>query len=114
MSATIKKVDSNDSPKGDLGQIYLVEGKSMSMRMWREQPADGPDQPMHSRDYEQVGYVIGGKATLKIEGQTITLEKGDSWLVPAGVEHQYVIEEPFTAVEACSPPAREKGRDAAK
>ena len=33
---------------------------------------------------ETVGYVIAGRAELTIEGQTIRLESGDSWLIPAG------------------------------
>ena len=65
-----------------------------------------------SRGYETVGYVISGKAELDLEGQTLTLKAGDSWLVPAGSTHQYTIIEPFTAIEATSPPAEVHGRDA--
>lgn len=36
---------------------------------------------------------------------------GDSWTVPEGASHTYVILEPFTAVEATSPPAEAQGRD---
>jgi hypothetical protein len=34
-------------------------------------------------------------------------------LVPKGAEHSYEILEPFTAVEATSPPAQVHGRDQA-
>jgi quercetin dioxygenase-like cupin family protein len=60
-----------------------------------------------------VGYVIAGRAELTIEQQTIKLEPGDSWLVPADSEHSYRILENFTAVEATSPPAQVRGRDKA-
>ena len=46
-----------------------------------------------------------------IEDKTITLEPGDSWLVPADAEHSYHIIEIFTAVEATAPPAQVHGRD---
>ena len=58
-----------------------------------------------------VGLVLAGKAELTVEGQTVMLETGDSWLVPAGAQHSYRIIEPFTAVEATAPPAGVHGRD---
>jgi mannose-6-phosphate isomerase-like protein (cupin superfamily) len=33
---------------------------------------------------ETVRFVISGSATLDLEGQTLHLKAGDSWLVPAG------------------------------
>ena len=93
-----------------MGQTYLASGKSVAMRLWRdEQPAEHKRQT--ARDYETVGYVISGRAELDLSGQTVKLEPGDSWLVPKGAEHSYKILEAFTAVEATSPPAQAKGRD---
>ena len=57
--------------------------------------------------------MIAGRAELTLEGQTLRLEPGDAWLVPAGAEHAYRILEPFTAVEATAPPAHVHGRDEA-
>jgi quercetin dioxygenase-like cupin family protein len=107
---TVMKVSSEASPTGEMGQVYLASGKRVSMRMWRdEQPSDGKQS--EAREYETVGYVISGRAELTLEGQTLRLEPGDSWLVPAGAEHSYRILEPFTAVEATAPPAQVHGRD---
>jgi quercetin dioxygenase-like cupin family protein len=107
---TVKKVQSATSPKGPQGQVYLASGKHVSMRMWRdEEPTGG--KPATSRDYETVGFVIAGRAELELEGQKLTLEPGDSWLVPAGAKHTYNVIERFTAVEATSPPAQVHGRD---
>lgn len=39
------------------------------------------------------------------------LDPGDSWVVNAGVRHRYRVIEPFTAIEATSPPAHVHGRD---
>ena len=93
-----------------MGQKYLVSGKGVAMRLWEnEQPGEG--KPESRRDYETVGYVISGRAELRLEGQTLILEPGDSWLVPKGASHTYRILESFTAVEATSPPAQVHGRD---
>ncbi len=108
--STVKKVSSDSSPKGEMGQKYLVAGKTMAMRLW-EQEQPGESKPQQSREYETVGYVIAGKAELHLEEQIIKLEPGDSWLVPKDASHTYKITESFTAVEATSPPARVDDRD---
>ena len=110
IDTTVKKVQSSTSPTGPQGQVYLASGKRVSMRLWRDEPL-GQDKPAHTRQYEVVGYVISGRAELLIEGQTVRLEPGDSWLVPADAEHSYRILETFTAVEATSPPAQVHGRE---
>jgi len=102
---TIKKVSSETAPEGDMGQRCLVSGKAIGMRLWQELPSH-LQKPMTSRDYETVGYVIDGHAELELEGQTIRLDPGDSWLVPPDAKHRYVIRETFTAVEAVSPTAQ--------
>lgn len=105
-----QKVMSENSPTGTMGQKYLASGVNVAMRLWEnEEPND--DKETRSREYETVGYVIEGKAELHLEGQKLILEKGDSWVVPKGSEHAYVILETFTAIEATSPPAHAHGRD---
>ena len=108
---SVTKVDSANAPKGPQGQRYLAHGKAMSMRLW-EAVAPGTDAPPSRREYETVGYVISGRATLTLEGQTVTLQPGSSWVVPKGAEHGYRIEEAFTAVEATYPAAEVHDRDA--
>ncbi len=108
---TVTKVDSSNSPTGEMGQKYLASGKTVAMRLWEnEQPEEEAKEPT-TRDYETVGYVISGKAKLHLEGQTVLLEAGDSWVVPKGSLHAYKILESFTAIEATSPPAQAHGRD---
>ncbi|HEX5581329.1 MAG TPA: cupin domain-containing protein [Gemmatimonadaceae bacterium] len=107
---TVTKVDSSHSPKGEMGQKYLASGVSLAMRLWEKEPSPEA-KPLVRRDYETVGYVIEGRAELQLEGQTVVLAKGDSWVVPKGAEHTYRILERFTAVEATHPPAHVHGRD---
>ena len=107
---TVTKVDSRNSPRGKQGQKYLASGIHLAMRLWEnEQPSDAKE--LVARDYETAGYVISGKAELHSEGQVVLLEEGNSWVVPKGARHTYKILEPFTAVEATSPPAQAHGRD---
>jgi quercetin dioxygenase-like cupin family protein len=108
--ASVTKVASGRSPHGEMGQAYLASGTSVGMRLWRDEPP-GTGKPETAREYETVGYVLKGVAELKLEGQTVRLEPGDSWVVPQGARHTYDIIETFSAVEATSPPAHAHGRD---
>jgi quercetin dioxygenase-like cupin family protein len=107
---SVHKVTARHAPKGDMGQKYLACGVHLGMRLWQaEQPTES--KLPAARDYETVGYVLEGRAELQIEGDMISLEPGDSWVVPKGARHTYTILEPFTAVEATCPPAQVHGRD---
>src|SRR5881397_3725352 len=94
---SVTKVNSAFSPKGAMGQKYLASGIHVAMRLWEEEPPGEP-KPLTTRAYETVGYVIAGRAELRIEGQMVLLEPGDSWVVPKEASHTYQILEPFTAV----------------
>lgn len=107
---SVMKVASTHSPRGAMGQKYLATGVRLSMRLWEREPPGEAKEPT-VRDYETVGFVIEGRAELHLEGQKLLLEPGDSWTVPRGASHTYKILEPFTAVEATSPPASVHGRD---
>jgi quercetin dioxygenase-like cupin family protein len=109
---SVKKVSSGYSPKGEMGQKYLASGKTVAMRLWQDEQPNEAKEPT-VREYETVGYVINGRAELHLEGQMVLLEPGDSWVVQKGASHTYKILEPFTAVEATSPPAQVHGRDEA-
>jgi quercetin dioxygenase-like cupin family protein len=109
---SITKVSAKTAPHGDEGQCYLASGIGLSMRLWELKA--GEKSTSHTREYETVGYVIAGRAELELEGQTVHLEPGDSWVVPKGSKHSYRIKEAFTAVEATHPPAEVHGRDKAK
>ena len=106
----VDKVSNEQSSQGRMGQRYLASGEAVSMRMWEnEQP--GEPKPEAAREYETVGYVLAGRAELHLEGEVVELATGDSWTVPRGATHTYKILEPFTAVEATSPPAEVGNRD---
>ena len=106
---SIKKVDSSASPKGELGQTYLVSGTSVAMRLWNESAGEAGEE--HTRPYETVGYVVEGRVEVHVGDDVVTCGAGDSWLVPEGAVRKYKVLEDLTAVEATSPPARVDDRD---
>jgi quercetin dioxygenase-like cupin family protein len=108
-NTTVTKIDSRYSPSGPEGERYLASGVRVSMRLWNEERPG--EQAESTRRYEVVGYVLGGRAELHVEGQLVLLAPGDSYVVPRGARHHYKILEPFTAIEATSPPAHVHGRD---
>lgn len=110
MDTTVIKIDSTHSPRGDGGLTYLASGVRLAMRRWDEDPGELTEE--HTRDYEVIGYVITGRAELHTEGQMVRLEPGDSYVVPRGARHAYRVLEPFSAIEATSPPFHVHGRDA--
>ncbi|HVM69065.1 MAG TPA: cupin domain-containing protein [Gaiellaceae bacterium] len=98
-----------------MGEKYLASGVRVSMRLWDNEPKTTESEARQTeseRDYEVVGYVVAGRAILHIEGQTVSLDPGTSYVVPRGARHYYHVVEPFTAIEATSPPAQVHGRDA--
>jgi mannose-6-phosphate isomerase-like protein (cupin superfamily) len=107
---SVQKVSARTAPVGEMGQRYLACGLSMGMRLWVEEGPIGEKEPAE-REYETLGFVIQGRAELELEGQVVTLEPGDSWVVPKGARHTYNILEKFVAVEVTSPPAQVQGRD---
>ncbi|MFE4107169.1 cupin domain-containing protein [Almyronema epifaneia] len=110
--ASISKTNAQKAASGEMGQTYLATGQKLAMRLWQEEAPSEP-KPETQRDYEMVGYVIAGRAELQLAGEVIQLHPGDSWVVPQQTAHSYRILEPFTAIEATSPPARAAKRDAA-
>ena len=106
----VEKVNEGNATRGEMGQRYLAYGESVSMRLW-DGEVPGEPKPEAARPYETVGYVIGGRAELHLEGEVIPLRAGDSWTVPRGASHTYAILDTFTAVEATSPPAEVDDRD---
>jgi quercetin dioxygenase-like cupin family protein len=100
----VEKFGPSHLSKHDNGLIKLVSGHEVSMRLWKDEQVS-EDKSESQRDYETIGYCIQGRAELLSEGQVLQLGPGDSWVVPKGAPHQYKIIEPFTALEATSPPA---------
>jgi cupin superfamily acireductone dioxygenase involved in methionine salvage len=59
--------------------------------------------PFHKHPNEISGYVISGKYNLKFDGQEYTLSTGDTYSIPANVEHSIEIIEAGEVVDVFSP-----------
>lgn len=89
--ATLKKVIASHSPPGEMAWVYLVTGKRMSMRLWKEvAPMD--EKPKRCRPYETTGYVFNERAALELADQKERLEPGDAWGVRSQAGGGYVFD----------------------
>lgn len=104
MAKEIGTVSAGTAEEGTHGERHLARGEGIAMRLWSEDPMEVECKEPTTRDYETVGYVVAGSARLISGDHNVTLETGDSWIVPAGVSHAYHILERFVAVEATAPP----------
>jgi quercetin dioxygenase-like cupin family protein len=72
-----------------LGEFHLEKGSLL---------------PNHSHpDNEQTGYLVSGRMRLIVGGEIYEVEPGDSWCIPAGLEHRAEVLEDSVAVEVFSP-----------
>lgn len=63
----------------------------------------GRTLPVHRHPYEQTGYLVKGRIRLRIGQEEHETRPGDSWCIPADVEHGAQILEDSVAVEVFSP-----------
>jgi len=60
--------------------------------------------PRHSHPHEQVGTVIQGQMKLTVDDETRTLQPGDVYVIPGGVEHEaYTLDEAVKIIDVFSP-----------
>lgn len=71
-----------------LGEFHLTKGSLL---------------PSHSHPNEQTGYLVSGRMRLIVKGEPFEVEPGDSWSIPADVEHRAEIIEDSVAIEVFSP-----------
>jgi quercetin dioxygenase-like cupin family protein len=63
----------------------------------------GSQLPRHSHPHEQTGYLVKGWIRLSIGMDETDVTPGDSWSIPAGVEHGAEVVEDAVAIEVFSP-----------
>ena len=63
----------------------------------------GSQLPRHSHPQEQTGYLVSGHIRLTFGGETFDIEPGDSWCIPANMEHGAEIINDSIAIEVFSP-----------
>jgi len=79
----------------------LVHGARTLMTEFRLEA--GAVLPRHAHPYEQTGYLVSGRLELTIGAETFVAEPGDSWCIPADVEHGGLARQDCVAIEVFSP-----------
>ena len=65
---------------------------------------EGVVVPVHRHPHEQITYVIEGRLSMEVEGQTHVLGAGDSLLLPGDAEHGARAIERTLVIDIFSPP----------
>lgn len=89
------------SPVEGIEMKTIVHGEKTLMVEFRL--TAGSTLPAHSHPHEQTGYLVAGHIELNIGGKTYDTRPGDSWCIPADMEHGAQIIEDALAVEVFSP-----------
>jgi quercetin dioxygenase-like cupin family protein len=68
--------------------------------------APGAVVPEHSHPHEQLGYVLSGALDFAVDGETVRVEAGDSYVIPGGEPHGAVNhdDEPAVGLDVFAPP----------
>ena len=82
--------------------ISLVHGEKTHLTEFRLEK--GSKIPQHSHPQEQTGYLVSGKLTFTIAGESIEAGPGDGWNIPGNVEHGVVVLDDALVIEVFSPP----------
>lgn len=101
-------VKKKDAKKGVFLGISLdvlsVGEKSMVTKMNYKV---GDHVSYHSHPHEQSGYVISGKIRMKFDEYDEILQAGDSYSIPAGIDHSINALEDSKEVTFFSPPRKD-------
>jgi quercetin dioxygenase-like cupin family protein len=81
-------------------EVLAIGNDSMVTKMLYK-PTDSV--PFHQHPNEQSGYVISGKYNLKFGGEEYLLSEGDTYSIPANVEHSIVIIEAGQVIDVFTP-----------
>lgn len=79
----------------------LVHGEKTLMTKFSVK--GGTVHASHNHPYEQTGYLLEGKVKFTIGDEVHIVEPGDSWSIPADVEHQGDVIEDAVGIEVFSP-----------
>jgi quercetin dioxygenase-like cupin family protein len=63
-------------------------GSTVGLSMWEVQMVAGASGPLHVFDTEQIWTVIDGELSVSIGGQSETVRRGDTVVMPAEVERR--------------------------
>ena len=90
--------------KGVSFEVLAVGQKSMVTQMNYKV---GDKVPLHSHPNEQSGYVISGKYRIQYLNINEILNPGDSYSIPANIEHSWEVIENGEVIDTFTPPRQD-------
>ena len=88
-------------PADKIRMKTLVYGEKTLMSEFRLE--QGAQLARHSHPHEQTGYLVSGALRLTIGTDLYAVRPGDSWCIPADVEHQAEAVEQAVVIEVFAP-----------
>lgn len=99
-------IDIHDQPQQqvfDGVSIRTIQGENLMLSYVHLQPHSTVAE--HSHHHEQMGMVLEGSFELTIDGESRTLNKGDTYLIPSHVKHSAKANDKSAiALDIFSPP----------
>ena len=91
MSHVIRAIDRrrSETPAGVMTtHASPTLGATAGLSMWEVDMTEGASGPLHVFDSEQIWTVLDGKLSVVIAGQAEILGRGDTVVIPGGLERQ--------------------------
>jgi len=101
MRNVVKKENAAPRQFSGVDFVVLSIGKDSMVTKMLYKPTDFV--PFHKHPNEQSGYVISGEYKLKFGGNEFLLSGGDSYSIPANIEHSIEIIEAGHIVDVFTP-----------
>lgn len=97
-------------PHDDGGYRQVLPGITMKTLAWGRATQlckfhlqKGSLLPRHAHPNEQTGIMLTGRMRFTIGDETVEVHPGDSWSIPAGLEHSAELLEDSVIIEVFSP-----------
>jgi quercetin dioxygenase-like cupin family protein len=82
--------------------IFTAAGENMMLSLVEFEPNAVVE--MHSHPHEQMGLLVEGEIIFTIDGEETTVQPGEMWRIPGGVEHKAVAgDAPVKALDVFYP-----------
>ncbi len=101
MKNVVKKEDSVSRQFLGVDFVVLSIGNDSMVTKMLYKSTD--NVPLHKHPNEQSGYVVSGKYILRFGGQEYELTPGDTYSIPANIEHSIEIVEAGQVVDVFTP-----------
>jgi quercetin dioxygenase-like cupin family protein len=85
------------------GVVRRTLGSGERLTLVEIRIGEGHEVPEHTHPHEQAGQVLEGRVRFRIGGQELELQRGDSYVIPGGLEHHVVALEAARLIEAFAP-----------